>query len=51
MIEWKSLYPFYALLTLFTIYSLQMVEYRDTKGSLDDAGFIWVLYYLLLIIL
>ena len=50
-IEWKSLYPFYALLALYTVYSLWMVEYRDSRESLKDTGFIGVTFYLVLIFL
>ena len=50
-IEWKSLYPFYALLALYTVYSLWMVEYRDYRESLKDSGFIGVTFYLVLILL
>ena len=50
-IEWKSLYPFYALLGLYTVYSLWMVEYRDSRESLKDTGFIGVTFYLVLIFL
>ena len=50
-IEWKSLYPFYAILFLYSIYSLWLVEYRDSKESLSDAGFFEMLNYAVVIIL
>jgi len=48
-IEWKSLYPFYALLGLYSVYSLWMVEYRDSRESLKDTGILGITFYLVLI--
>ncbi len=46
----KSLYPFYGLLFFYSFYSLFMVEYRNSKNSLDDAGFTFIIFYALSII-
>ena len=50
-IEYKTLYPFYSLLIMFSIYSIFLVNYEDNSLGLEHLTLVWQIFYEILVIL